>query len=195
MPRIAPILLLQSATALWSIPAQAIGFGVEGGTTFTATSGVDASHGTIWSGNAGLLVEDVFPIGRVFLDPWADVQTPIEMQNGFALTGTPDYVPIDLGLRFGLRFGLLQPYCGVVGQAAILTDSKGTTLLDNPVWALGGDLGLDIAVSLFRIGFELRALQNVSSLVTDGTIGPASRYHSFGGAFEFEALASFRLSL
>ncbi len=84
-------------------------------------------------------------------------------------------------------------------------DSKGAgTLLNNPVWALGGDLGIDLSVSALRIGFELRAIETASSLMTVGILhsdsgaggnDSNSNYANLGGAFEFEALASIRLSL
>ena len=98
------------------------------------------------------------------------------------------YIPIDLGLRLGLAIGPIQPYVGVLGQAAILTDSAGALNLNNPLWGLGGDLGLDIAVLIFRFGVELRGIETVSSIASDPVAG------NQGSAFEFEALASVRLS-
>jgi len=186
------------AAALWSSPARALGFGIEGLATFTATTGVNASPSTAWTGNGGILIENVFPIGHLFLDPWADVQTPMNLQTQFGTTIASGYVPIDLGLRVGLNSGLFQPYLGLLGQAAILTDANGEVFLNNPVWSIGGDLGLDLAVSMFRIGIEVRGIGSVSSVATP-LVAPSGsdsfRPQNAGSAYEFEALASVRLSL
>jgi hypothetical protein len=123
------------------------------------------------------------------LDLWADVQTPIQLQTAVLATGggqsAPKYIPIDLGLRLGLNIGLLQPYVGILGQAAIVTDGAGNPSLNNPLWGLGGDLGLDIAVFILRFGIELRGVETLTPIQSDP---------DQGGAFEFEALASVRLS-
>lgn len=190
--RLAPLaFVLPAALAFLPARALAFGFGIEGGGTYTKTSGLGTPN-DIWTPNGGIIIENNFPIAVVFLDLWADIQTPIQLQTGFQLqTGgasAPKYIPIDLGLRFGLNIGLLQPYIGVLGQAAILTDGQGVPNLNNPVWGLGGDLGLDIAVFILRFGIELRAVETVSSIVSDPVAGDQ------GSAFEFEALASVRLS-
>ena len=187
------------AAALWSLPARAIGFGIEGGATFTQTTGLSASPDAIWTGNGGIIVENSFPIGMLFLDTWADVQTPIEFQTGLGPpTVASAYVPIDLGLRAGLNTGLLQPYLGLLGQAAILTDGKGEYWFNNPVWGIGGDVGLDLAISMFRIGVDLRGVGTVSAVATPLAANDGSdsfRPGNMGSAFEFEALASVRVDL
>ena len=175
-------LVLPAAAVVVPSQARAIGFGIEGGGTFTKSSGTGASPDEVWTANGGIIVENVFPIAVLFLDLWADVQTPLEIETGGAAASK--YVPIDLGLRLGLAIGPIQPYVGVLGQAAILTDSAGALSLNNPLWGLGGDLGLDIAVLIFRFGVELRGIETVSA-VASGNVG---------SAFEFEALASARLS-
>jgi len=181
--RLASLALVVAAAALVSDRALAFGFGVEGGGTFTKTSGLGASPDNIWTPNGGIIIENNFPIAVLFLDLWADVQTPIELQTGGAAAAK--YIPIDLGLRLGLNIGLLQPYVGVLGQAGIVTDGAGTPNLNSPLWGLGGDLGLDIAVSILRFGVELRGVETLTPIVSDPNAG---------SAFEFEALASVRLS-
>ena len=77
---------------------------------------------------------------------------------------------------------------GVLGQAGILTDSAGAPNLNSPLWGLGGDIGLDIAIAILRLGIELRGVQTLTAIESDPTEGDQ------GSAFEFEALASVRLS-
>jgi hypothetical protein len=189
-------LALVTAAAAALVPSQALafGFGIEGGGTFTKTSGL-GSPDNIWTPNGGIIIENNFPIAVLFLDLWADVQTPIQLQTGFQISGTsgstnaaPKYIPIDLGLRLGLNIGLLQPYVGVLGQAGIVTDGQGVPNLNNPLWGLGGDLGLDIAVFILRFGIELRGIETLNSVESDPMAG------NVGSAFEFEALASVRLA-
>jgi hypothetical protein len=181
--------VLPAAVALLPTRAYAFGFGIEGGGTFTQTSGLGASPDNIWTPNGGIIIENNFPIAILFLDLWADVQTPIQLQTAVLATGggqsAPKYIPIDLGLRLGLNIGLLQPYVGILGQAAIVTDGAGNPSLNNPLWGLGGDLGLDIAVFILRFGIELRGVETLTPIQSDP---------DQGGAFEFEALASVRLS-
>jgi hypothetical protein len=185
--RLASLALVIAATAAL-VPGRALafGFGVEGGGNFTKTSGLGASPDNVWTPNGGIIIENNFPITVLFLDLWADVQTPIEMQNGGAAPSK--YVPIDLGLRLGLNIGLLQPYVGVLGQAGIVTDSAGAPNLNSPLWGLGGDLGLDIAVTILRFGIELRGVETLNSIAS----GPVDG--NIGSAFELEALASVRLA-
>jgi len=187
--RLAPLaLVLPAAIALMPTRALAFGFGIEGGGTYTQTSGLNASPSNIWTLNGGIIIENNFPIAVLFLDLWADVQTPIQLQatpNMGTGQPSPKYIPIDLGLRLGLDIGLLQPYVGVLGQAAIVTDGSGVLNLNSPLWGLGGDLGLDIAVVFLRFGIELRAVETLTAIESEP---------SEGSAFEFEALASVRLS-
>jgi hypothetical protein len=188
-PRLAS-LVITAALALLPAQAFAIGFGIEGGGTYTKTSGL-GSPNDIWTLNGGIIIENSFPIAVLFLDLWADVQTPIQLQTGSVLQSggaAPKYVPIDLGLRIGLNLGLLQPYIGVLGQAGILTDSAGAPDLNSPLWGLGGDIGLDIAIAILRLGIELRGVQTLTAIASDPAGGDE------GSAFEFEALASVRLS-
>jgi hypothetical protein len=188
-PRLAPLaFVLPAAIALLPARAFAFGFGIEGGGTYTQTSGLNASPNNLWTANGGIIIENNFSVAILFLDLWADVQTPIQLQSGLPQgTGeaAPKYIPIDLGLRLGLNLGLLQPYVGVLGQAAIVTDGSGVPNLNNPLWGLGGDLGLDLAVFFLRFGIELRGVETLNAVET----GPDQ-----GSAFEFEALASVRLS-
>jgi hypothetical protein len=151
--------------ALWSVPARAIGVGIELGGVSAQTSGVNQDSESIGTPSAGLIVENDFPIGRVSLDLWADVQSPISLRSGFSagdLLGeaTPWYIPIDLGLRLSLPVAGVKPYVGVLGQAAVLIDSRRLSdpvALTNPLWGLGADLGLCVPVSdLVRLDFEFR---------------------------------------
>jgi len=190
--RLASLALAIAAAALVPNQTLAFGFGVEGGGTFTKTSGLGASPDNVWTPNGGIIIENIFPVTVLFLDLWADVQTPIQLQTGFQLQSggqaSAKYVPIDLGLRLGLNIGLLQPYVGVLGQAGIVTDGAGTPNLNSPLWGLGGDIGLDIAVFILRFGIELRGVETLTAIESDPVNG------NIGSAFEFEALASVRLS-
>jgi len=191
-------LALPAAVALLPAKAMAFGIGVEGGGTFTQSSGLGANANSVWIANGGIIIENNFPIAILFLDLWADVQTPIALQTGFSLStgggATAKYVPIDLGLRLGLNIGLLQPYVGVLGQAGILTESGGTPNMNSPLWWLGGDIGLDLAFFIFRVGIELRALETISSIVSNPPVVAGVEGTNDGSAFQFEALASLRLS-
>lgn len=185
VPRIGLALLPVLATALWSAPATAIGVGIEGGATYTQTIHM-GSPNSAWTANGGVILDTLFPLSAVFLDLWADVQTPIELQTSASASyAVPSYVPIDLGLRVGLSLGLLRPYAGILGQAAILIDGGGYPNFVNPVLGLGADLGLDFAITILRLGVELRAVGTVSSVWQ----GPT------GSALEIEPLASVGLSL
>ncbi len=190
MPQIA--LAIALAGTLWPIPALGIGFGIEGGGSYTKTSGLGYLN-DIWTPTGGIIVEDEFPISVLCLDLWADVQTPTQLQTAYQTSGTGNftpvlkYIPIDLGLRLGLNIGLLQPYIGVLGQVGFLTDSDGSEDINSPLWGLGGDLGLDLAVAMLRLGIELRGVETLTAIATDPAV-------SYGSAIEFEALASVRVS-
>jgi len=182
-------LLIPSGGMLAPSRALAFGFGVEGGGTLTLASGTNSFatlKSDLWSANGGIIIEHNFPIAALFLDPWADVQTPITLNAG---VNASQYVPIDLGLRLGLNLGLLQPYLGVLGQVSLIAPRSGP--LDgrnSPLWGLGGDLGLDIAVAILRFGIELRGVETLTPIETDPVLG------NIGSVFEIEALASVRLS-
>jgi hypothetical protein len=174
---------------LWPAHALAIGFGIEGGGAFTQASGLpDGAATSAWTPTGGIIVENTFDIAVIFLDLWADVQTPLQLQTGGDVAAK--YVPIDLGLRVGLAIGPIQPYVGILGQLAINTDSGDGPALNSPIWGLGGDLGLDIALFVFRFGVELRAVETLTQIVADSGGAEVNE----GNAFEFEALASVRLS-
>jgi hypothetical protein len=183
-------LVIPSGAMLVPSRALAFGFGVEGGGTLTLASGTNSFGGLksdLWSANGGIIIENNFPIADLFLNPWADVQTPVALNAGETVT---QYVPIDLGLRLGLNLGLLRPYLGVLGQVSLIAPRSGP--LDgrnSPLWGFGGDLGLDIAVAILRFGIELRGVETLTPIETDPVLG------SFGSVFEIEALASVRLSL
>lgn len=187
---LASVLCLSAAA--WPARALAIGFGVEGGAAVTYANTPASASGVVsnaaGSANLGLMVENTFNIAVVFLDLWADVQTPLRLQTGGA--DAAKYVPIDLGLRLGLTLGPIQPYAGILGQLAINTDAGGGPALSSPIFGIGGDVGLDIALFIFRFGVELRGVETVSNLYESSSI----RADNGGSAFELEGLASVRLS-
>src|ERR1700722_3648825 len=105
-------LILPAAAVVVPSQARAIGFGIEGGGTYTKSSGISGTGSDdVWTVNGGIIVENVFPIAVLFLGLWADVQTPLELQTGGAAPSK--YVPTHLGLRLGLAIGPIQPYVGV----------------------------------------------------------------------------------
>lgn len=180
-------LLSALAPFAWSAQAlAAFGVGIEGGATATYASNVPGgASGTAGSANVGLILESKFDLPVVFLDVWVDGQTPMRLQTGG--TSAAQYLPFDLGLRLGLGTPILQPYIGVLGQLSINTDDGGGPSLKNPLFGLGGDVGLDVAFLIFRVGIEVRAVDVVTTIPNDGSGEPS-------GAWEFEGLGSARLS-
>jgi hypothetical protein len=173
--------------ALGSSPALAWTAGVEGGIMGTATQGMpNGSSTNATSGTFGVILEQPFHLIPILqFEFFEDFQTPFFIQTG--VTSGAQYWGVDVGARLGLDLGLLIPYAGIVGQLLILsTTPAGSPPLNGTAWALGGDLGLDLSLVIFKIGLELRYLSTLTQLAQNINV-PSS-------AQELELLGSVRIS-
>jgi hypothetical protein len=179
------LLPLAILTMAWSSQAMAFGVGIEGGGTVSYANGLPNGSSSFAGGAAlGIIVEEEFDLPLIFLDVWADGQVPtLRLQTG---VNQATYLPFDLGLRVGLALAVLHPYVGLFGQMAIPNDDGGGPSLNSPLFGLGGDLGLDIALFIFRFGIEVRGVDMVSTIPSEGSVP--------NGAWELQGLASVRLS-
>jgi len=181
-------IVLPLAVVALFLPARAFAFGIgiEGGVTGTYANGLSSGSNAAGGATLGLIVEDEFDLPLIFLDVWADGQlNTLRFQTGGV--SPAEYLPFDLGLRVGLGFALLHPYVGLFGQMAFPTSDGGGPSLSSPLFGVGGDLGLDIAVFIFRFGVELRGVDILSSIPSDGSGVPS-------GAWEIQGLGSARFS-
>jgi hypothetical protein len=174
------ISLASSAALAWTA-------GVEVGVMGSSAQGMPAgSSSNATSGTFGVILEQPFHLLPVLqFEFWEDFQTPFYIQTG--ATNGAQYWGIDAGARLGLDLGLLIPYAGFVGQLLILSSTpEGSPPLNGNAWALGGDIGIDLSLVIFKIGVELRYLSTVSPLTQSAGI-PSS-------AQELELLGSARIS-
>jgi hypothetical protein len=175
------------AITLGSSAALAFTAGVEVGAMGASSQGLPAGTNTdASSGTFGVILEQPFHLIPILqFEFFEDFQTPFYLQTG--ATNGAQYWGIDIGARLGLDLGLLIPYVGFVGQALILSSTpSGSPPLNGNAWALGGDLGLDLSLVIFKIGLELRYLGTVSQLAQSSNV-PSS-------AQELELLGSVRIS-
>jgi hypothetical protein len=171
--------------------AYAIGAGVEGGGTATFTSfasGPDytaPASQTAGGAAAGIIVDEEFTFLLLFMDLWGDIQLPTyRLQTGGSDAAA--YLPVDLGFRAGLNFALIHPYVGVLGQMAFVNSDGGGPSLSSPIFGLGGDIGLDVAVLFFRFGVEVRGVNMLPPIVSGAMSG-------VNGAFALQGLGSVRV--
>jgi hypothetical protein len=158
------------AVLLASSPALAFDFGV--GLEGVGSASVTSS-GAVTSGGGGLIFEERFGIPLVDLTLWEDVQTPLLIQR---TGGDPSsYVPANLGFRVGLGAPFIKPYIGVLLNDSFLTsagtlseETSGLNLHSN-VPGVGGDIGADISVLIFRFGLEVRGYTTFSPIESSVT--------------------------
>ncbi|MHB8417364.1 MAG: hypothetical protein ACYDCL_04770 [Myxococcales bacterium] len=195
-----------AAVLLSSAPAFAFDFGVglEGAGTLTLSKGLSGSAAAATSAGAGLILEERFSIAIVELTLWEDAQFPGYALHtdeygassgllglGGASTATASYIPIDAGFRFGLGLGLFHPFVGILGDYSFQNGGNGGGSGAGNFFGLGGDLGVDIAVLIFRFGLELRSFWSLNNVVTSP---PPAGDTQAGGALVLQALLSARLS-
>jgi hypothetical protein len=172
--------------AVHASPALAFGAGLEAGATVMAPQHSNLGDGSAGAATFGVIIDESLHLDpKLFFDPWMDVQVPLVLPV-YNLSGS--YWAIDLGLRFGIDLGLFSPYAGIVGQLLFPyspPDCQGCNSgLNGGVFALGGDLGLDLTLDVLRFGVELRYLV---------TLTPLTQQMSDGYATEFQGLGSFRV--
>jgi hypothetical protein len=180
-------LAVACAVSLGSSAALAWTAGVEVGVMGSSAQGMPAgTNSQATSGTFGVILEQPFHlIPLLQFEFFEDFQTPFYIQTGG--TSGAQYWGIDVGARLGLDLGILIPYAGIVGQALILSSTPSDSPpLNGNAWALGGDLGLDLSLIIFRIGLELRYLSTLSDLAQNSKV-PSS-------AQELELLGSVRIS-
>jgi hypothetical protein len=179
-----------------SASAFELGVGLEfAGTGTHVGNGLEGSAKG-WGGvGGGVILEQRFDLPGVLLEAWEDVQTPLQVQTGSA-DQTAGYLPFDAGFRLGLAPGALQYYFGIVLQGLFLTSrpTQGAALKDAAL-ALGGDLGLDLAVFFVRIGLEGRLTEVLTGLTPSctGSTQSCTRPDP-GGVVVFQGLLSLRAS-
>jgi hypothetical protein len=183
--------LLMSASA----GAFELGMGLEVGGTGTHVGNGLGTSARGWGGiSGGVILEQRFNVPGVLLEAWEDVQTPLQIQ-----TGSPEraaaYLLLDSGLRLGLAPGALQYYFGVFLQGLFLTSrpEHGATLKDAAL-ALGGDLGVDLAVFFVRVGLEARLSEILTGLVPSCTTPVCVTQPDPGGVVVFQGILSVRAS-
>jgi hypothetical protein len=187
------------ALALGSASARAVELSVgvlSGGTSTRVSNWVgDTSGGESISRSAGtfsfgLIVEQRFRVPGVLLEIFEDVQpTPVMIQTG-SPTNTAGYLPVDLGVRLGLATSAVQPYLGAIFQGLFLTGHPGAGApLKQAAFAVGGSLGVDLAVFFVRLGLEARLTETVTGL------SPSGNDPNPGNASVFQLLLSLRSAL
>jgi hypothetical protein len=175
------------ALTLGSSAALAWTAGVQGGIMGTSAQGMPTGSSTsATSGTFGVILEQPFHLIPILqFEFFEDFQTPFYLQTG--VTSGAQYWGVDVGARLGLDLGLLIPYAGIVGQLLILSSTpEGSPPLNSTAWALGGDIGLDLSLVIFKIGLELRYLSTLTQLAQNINV-PSS-------AQELELLGSVRIS-
>ncbi len=180
--------ILPAVAILCASSAQAIGVGLEGGATATFSSFASGYSGPSTAGGAtaGLIVDEEYTFLLLFMDFWADVQTPtLRFQTGGV--DSAQYLPVDLGVRAGLNFAVLHPYVGLLGQMAVEINDGGGPSPTSPLFGVGADVGLDVAVWVFRFGVELRGVDVLSPIIATSAGQPS-------GAYELQGLGSARVS-
>jgi hypothetical protein len=163
------------ALTLGSSAARAYTAGVEAGGTGTASQNIIIGNTNATTGSFGIILEQPFHlIPLLSFGFFEDFQTPIFIQTG-STSGAASYWVISAGARLGLDLGLLIPYVGIVGQLLILSSTpEGSPALNDFAWALGGDIGLDVSLVIFKIGLELRYLGTLSNLPVNSINPPSS---------------------
>jgi hypothetical protein len=173
--------------ALNASPALAFGTGLEAGATVMSAQQSTLGYGTAGAATFGVIIDQSLHLdSKLFFDPWMDFQAPLALPV-YGLSAS--YWAIDLGLRFGIDLGLFSPYAGIVGQLLFLYDPVDCQAcgfpLNSDVLALGGDLGLNLALDVLSFGVELRYLV---------TFTPLTQQMSDGYATEFQGLGSVRVN-
>jgi hypothetical protein len=180
-------LALACVASLGSSAALAWTAGVEAGFMGSSAQGLPAGTNTnATSGTFGIILEQPFHLIPILeFEFWEDFQTPFFLQTGGA--NGAQYWGVDVGARLGLDLGLIIPYAGIVGQLLILSSTPADSPpLNGTAWALGGDIGVDLSLIIFRIGLELRYLSTLSDLAQNSKV-PSS-------AQELQLLGSARIS-
>ena len=149
-----------------------LGVGFFGGYTYSwvpDTLGPGESQNTS-TGAFGFILEQRFPVPQVLLEVFEDFQPiPIQVRTGSQLH-TAGYLPVDLGMRLGYGGSSLQPYLGLLMQGLFLTGhpGAGSAPLKQAAFGVGGAAGLDVAIFLLRLGFEVRVTESVTGLSPNG---------------------------
>jgi hypothetical protein len=157
-----------------------LGFGFFGGYTYSWVPdalGNEETNGTpipisqnTSTGAFGFILEQRFPVPQVLLEVFEDFQPiPIQVQTGSS-AHTAGYLPVDLGMRLGYGGSSLQPYLGLQLQGLFLTGhpGAGSAPLKQAALGVGGAAGLDVAIFLVRLGFEVRVTETVTGLSPNG---------------------------
>lgn len=139
----------------------------------SSAQGLGNSNAT--SGSFGIILVQPFHLVPLLqFSFFEDFQTPFFIQTG-GTNAAASYWGLGVGARLGLDLGLLVPYGGIVGQLLILSSTPdGSPPLNSTAWALGGDIGVDLSLVIFKIGLELRYLSTLSNLPVNSTYPPSS---------------------
>jgi hypothetical protein len=170
--------------------AFSFGIGVEGGATSSYYM-PNSGYLTPWStlADPGVILTQRFALRAVDLTLWEDINF-VAYDNWIAA-----FFPVDVGLRVGLPGPIFRPYIGLLVSAgiALLPTEENTgcrSSCTDPEVAilpgLGGDLGLDVAVTFLRFGIEVRAYE---------TLVPPLQGATAGDGFALQTLLSVRAEL
>jgi hypothetical protein len=179
------ILVMPSSPAAlaWEVGVEAGAIGTSSQYTYGASTAGDATFGII-------LNQPFHLTPLLVLGPWEDFQTPFLVQASGAQR-TASYWAVDVGLRFGFDLSPFLVYSGVIGQLLILNSTPDCgechPVLNDTGWAIGGDLGLDLAISFLRVGLELRYLKTFTPLSQPSNAPP-------GSVGELQGLGSVRVA-
>jgi hypothetical protein len=147
-------LVLSALVLVASLPALALGVGVEVGATGVQSNGVGES--ALWGPTGGIVLDQRVPLLPIFLDPWLDVQAPLQLDDA-----APNslFLAIDLGLKLGIALGPIEPYVGALGQLVVLMNpGEEENSRDDVFGGFGGNVGVDLVLTSFRVGVEARGV-------------------------------------
>jgi hypothetical protein len=147
-----PSALVLVAILLTSRAALALGVGVELGATGVQPIG-RPGEGALWGPTGGIVLDQRVPLLSIFLDPWLDVQAPLQLETGLS------FLAIDLGLKLGIALAPVEPYIGALGQLNVLMNQgEDPDGREDVVGGFGGDVGVDFVLSSIRFGVEARGI-------------------------------------
>jgi len=146
-------LVLSALVLLASRPALALGVGVELGVTGVQSNGVGES--ALWGPTGGIVIDQRVPLLPIFLDPWLDVQAPLQLDDA---APSSLFLAIDLGLKLGITLGPVEPYLGALGQLVVLMNPGEEENGREEFGGFGGNVGVDFVLSSFRVGVEARGV-------------------------------------
>jgi hypothetical protein len=151
-----PALADPAEFALGAEPVYTVGHSTASTPRFLQTGLQDA---TSWG--VGVIGEARVSQGMAQLAIWGEVQTEVDLpfyappgDQGAGHYDVASYIPIEIGLRPSLRFGVFEPHLGLIWT--ILTGR-------DAIYGLGGNLGGDFRLGPVLLGLDFRATSLLGS--------------------------------